>query len=166
MISINDSFFINGLQSMGSALKTLVKSISSFLSKLSYVTNAGDHSSDTQMLFQNRNQPMEPHTKLIANLEQAIKEDKQSPDGAAWYARYNSTPDHSAKIRRTPVPSLSSIQITKPEKMIENDQQSSSNAIISSGNLQVDPEKLRMALTDFNQDPEIARAKWIPAKGA
>ena len=133
------------------------------------------------------------NTALITNLEQAIKEDKQSPDGAAWYARHNSPADHSPKIRRTPMPSLSpeleqmaydagfrirhdstgiiptkvrhsllsSIQINKPEKMTENDKQSSSNKIPAQQTIH---EKLRVALNDFHQDPEMARAKWIPVK--
>lgn len=227
---------------MGSALKTPIKCISSFLSKLNCVTNSGTHSSETEMLFQNRNnstnhsmnsscsqytasskttaqsademqnrtrrrqappppralvttlQPMlkdfqlrpgmaverkstdmrqappalsptkkrqaplpplsptkvqqAPSSQLIArleqmikadkqstegaawharhnpasisSLEQMIKADKQSSDGAAWYARHSNTVGHSPKVRRIPMPSLAPALTTELEQMASN----------------------------------------------
>jgi hypothetical protein len=229
---------------MNSALKATTKSIPSFLLKLSSVTNAGVHSCDTQMLFQNQRystnqpvnsrspqyttpskqrahspdkmqgltgkrqapqpplalvttlkpmlkefqllpdmaKPMGPHTKLrqaplpplpstkkrqapqpplsptkirpsselIAKLEQTIKADKQSPDDAAWYARHNTA------------------SITNLEQAIKEDKQSPDGAAWyarhNSPAQQEIHEKLRMALNDFHQDPEMAREKWIPVK--
>lgn len=280
MTSINSSFFISGLRCMGSALKTPIKCISSFLSKLNCVTNSGTHSSDTEMLFQNRNnsakqsmksscsqytasskttaqsademqnltrkrqapqpplalvttlKPMlkefqlrpdiaverkptgmrqtspapsptkkrqaplppplptkmqqTPSSELISNLEQAIKADKQTSDGAAWHARYSNTAEHSPKVRRIPMPLISpaltaeleqmtsdaglrirnnstgiiptkvrhslrsSVQIKKPEKMTENNKQSTSNIISPQQALQ---EELKMALKNLRRHP-------------
>ncbi len=56
-------------------------------------------------------------SELIAKLEQTIEADKQSPDGAAWYARHNSTADHAPKIRRVPMPPQSPALNTELEQM-------------------------------------------------
>lgn len=199
MISINSTSFINGLRSIGSELQTQIKNLSTFLSKLNCVTNAGAHSGEAQTLFRDgtrstnqsaksthsqysaplkqteqgsdkmknltgKRQAPQPPQGLATTLKPMLKElqlrldmadarkpivthtrrpqatsvpspvkkqqaplpplssiaRQQAPAGVACYERHNITADHSPKIRRVPMPSLSPELTAELEPMVRD----------------------------------------------
>jgi len=240
MISINGSFFISGLRSIGSELQTKIKNLSSFLSKLNGVTNAGAHASETPILFRNRDRstnspatfphpqnsvpaeqteqgsgkvhnltgkrqapqppqglvttlepllkefqlqpdiavarktlapharrrqappvppsakkrqaPQPPASALTAKPDLAIKADRQSVDGTAYYARHNITADPSPKIRQIPMPPLSPALTAELEPMTRE-----AGLRIGNGSAGIIPTKVRRSLPPSLQLPQPER---------